>query len=404
MLLKILYLLFIFLCFSYSDLRVGGVALRTPILLSILFVIVVEGKFFVDKVWRIYVLFIIVFGVSCIAHGYFDEFSNVLFMHYFISFVGWLATAVVLKKDPSFVKYLVYVILAIGGLDVLVTYSQFTFNSDWYSPIRDFFHFSNIDEFNIKSDISSDSGDVMNLTLIGMFPNGVYNGYFLSLCSILSMFLFLKTRKLVAYLFPCFYLFGSFCCQQRGPFFISVFVIFLLSLSIFSKLRTVEKIMIIIGIGLFVTLGVSLMNYSESMDLRYSAKDWEDDSRLSIYTLTLNYIQSKPFTANFYELVEVHGKAPHNLFLNAAVYGGFVSFFIIMWILFFQAKHVWKIIRNRFDEKKLFYYVFSYAWIAFTLNSMVHNRSIVTGDFMIWVIWGVLTVVLSRNNKQLRSI
>lgn len=397
MLLKILYLLFLFLSFSYSDLRVGGIGLRYPIIMLILFVIIAEGRVYFDKVWRVYALFIAVFGVSCIAHGFIDEFSNVLFMQYFISFVGWLSTVAVLKKDPSFVKYIVYLILAIGGLDVLVTISQFTFNADWYSPIQEFFHFSNLEDFNAQSDLGGNNSEVNDSTLNGMFPNGVYNGYYLLFCSVLSMFLLLKTRKIISFILPLFFLVGAFCCQQRGPFFITLLVVLLLSLSAFNKMKRIGKISIIAGIGILAVFGFSIMNYSEAMELRYSTRGFEDELRSSIYAATIDYIKEHPFTANFYELVAAKGKAPHNLFLNAFVYGGILSFMLIMWLLYYQAKQVWRLIKNRLETINPYYYVFAFAWIAFTLNSMVHNRSIVTGDFMIWVIWGVLSAIIIQN-------
>lgn len=393
MLLKVLYFLFIFLEFSASDLSIGPISLKYIVMPILLFgIIIVEKKIIFDKVWKLYALFILVFVLSCMITGYFDRqvYVNVLFKKYFISFVAWFSTVVMLKKDPSVVKYVAILLLSIGVLDSAVTISQFTFNDAWYKPIESFFRFQNMEDFDALMASKEGRYEVMDRTLPGMFDNGVHNGYFLGVCSVLSIVYVLKKGKIWLSVLPVYFLIGLFCCQQRGPLIISVLILLFGLFAIFRQANTFSRVLIVVLSLVLVGYAGAFLSFSDAMGLRYSTTGLEGTGRNYIYANTLDYISSHPIISNYYELLDEKGNAPHNLFLNAYVYGGLISFILISCILVIQAKHWFNLMKSGFKGVNSFYYAFALAWLGYTLNSLMHNRSIVTGEPIIWLLWGVM--------------
>lgn len=43
------------------------------------------------------------------------------------------------------------------------------------------------------------------------------------------------------------------------------------------------------------------------------------------------------------------------------------------------------------NENSILFFT-SIGYIAFTLNSLLHNKSIVTGDAMLWMLWAVVYI------------
>ena len=89
--------------------------------------------------------------------------------------------------------------------------------------------------------------------------------------------------------------------------------------------------------------------------------------------------------------------APHNIFLNAFVYGGLFSFISIMAILFIQAKTAFKVLSIKIDKNSVLFLIFVCAWGVFTVNGFVHNRSIVTGEIMAWILWALMSSTKPSN-------
>lgn len=388
----ILYLIFLFLLLTGSNLRLGGVMLRYVFaLILIVNAVMIRLRIYIDKTIALFLFFIIVFGTSCLVTGYERAFFTRLYYSYFMSLFGCVLVIALIKRDASFIKYITYLLLVIGAFDVIVTYSQFIFKDDWYRPIEKLLKLPIWSDMEEAQDYKSVKLEAMDMTLPGIFGNGVYNGYFLSVCTVLSMVFVIRKKNALFYIFPLYYLLGSFFCQQRGPLFISVFVVLLISIRLFKDFNNVSRFFLFVFLSVSTAMVISfLFNLSELFGLRYSASGLDSTGRDSITSQTFDYIMSHPIIPNAYELLDQKGHMPHNLFLNAYVYGGIVSFLLILYILFIQTKTFFKIVRSSIDGLNAYYYVFAWAWFAFTMNSMVHNRSIITGDYLIWLIWGIM--------------
>lgn len=391
MTIKVIYLLFLSLILSGSFISIGELPIRYIVMFLLLAQVALRERLYFDKSWKLYLLFILCFGFSCIAANYTDKFLNSIFKQYFIAFVVWVSTVAVLRKDSSFIKYIAMVYLIIGAFDVVVNLSQFFFNTSWYEPIESFFKFKSDDEFSNIVEKRSSFRDVNDGTLRGIFGNGVINGYYLSICSVLSMIFIVQKRKLIYFSITLFYLAGLFVCQQRGPLFFSIMSIMILSWLISNKLLFRNRtIMFLFFATLFICGFLYISDISSNLGLRYSTRGIDATVRNNIFIETLEYLSDNPFLPNIYELIDIKGHAPHNLFLNAYVYGGLISFILIISILFIQTRHIFWVIKGGQVGMRAYFYVFAFAWITFTLNTMLHNRSIVTGDVTIWLLWAVL--------------
>lgn len=401
----VLFLTFLFLIFTGSNIRIGGVMLRYIVALLLLLNVMFNSmRIYFDKTTTLFLLFIFSYGVSCIATGFLSDFLTQLYYTYFIAFFACLLSLLFLKRDSSFIKPITYLILAIGALDVVVTYSQFIFKDDWYQPIEQFFRFPVWDVMEEAVDNKFARLEAMDMTLPGILGNGVYNGYFLSVCAVLSMVFVIRSKNALFYIIPFFYILGSFVCQQRGPLFISLFVIAMVSLRLFKEFSSRSRFVLYIFLSVGVVMAVSLLsNLSTLLGLRYSSTGLDATGRDTMVANAIDYIMSHPFIANPFELLAEKKHMPHNIFINAYVYGGILSFIVILLILFFQFKTFIKIVKNNVDRQNAYYYVFAWAWAAFTMNGLLHNRSIITGDYMIWMIWGVmLAAPILYSNKQIK--
>ena len=138
----VLFLVFLFLIFTGSNIRIGGIMLRYIVGLLLILNVMFNGmRIYFDKTITLFLVFVFSYGASSIVAGFSSNFLTQLYYTYFIAFLVCLLSLIFLKRDASFIKPITYLILAIGALDVVVTYSQFIFRADWYQPIEQFFKF-----------------------------------------------------------------------------------------------------------------------------------------------------------------------------------------------------------------------------------------------------------------------
>lgn len=392
MLFKILYLLFLFFNLSGSNVYLGNLTLKywfTIVLLLCIFHI--DRAIILDKYFKVYAIFIVSLLFSCLVSDHLDFFTNQFSRFYFVAFVGWRATTLIIRKDPNMKMKIIYMTIGIGLLDTAVTLSQFFMTTSWYEPIERVLNFPIYDDY-INSLYKFSKEDAFGRFLPGIFGNPVINGYYLALCTTLSMIFVYKTRKVYMYLFSFIFLIGTFCCQERSALGIALVLLFYMSYK-FIKVETATNKFVYLAVLIFAILivGLRLIETSELYNLRYTTIGTEDTGRSYIYEHTLKYLSNNILCPNIVDATLAVGHAPHNIFINAFVYGGIVSFISIMYILVNQTKTAYKIIKQRLNKRNLIDITVACSWLAFTLNGLVHNRSIVTGELICWVFWAIIS-------------
>lgn len=75
---------------------------------------------------------------------------------------------------------------------------------------------------------------------------------------------------------------------------------------------------------------------------------------------------------------------PHCILLNAFVETGIFGFIITLILYSKQIFCAYNLTKISGASLVI------YAFIAYTLNSLLHNDSIITGDAIVWILWGMV--------------
>lgn len=380
--------LFFFLCGSsiYLGPVTAGFFFAAILLLLIL---LHDKKLVLDKPLKLYAVFIISFGLSSLVTGQMRAFSDTFLRFYLISFILWRATSIAIENNPKAIDTIFYMFLCIGLFDVAVSISQMTFNTQWYQLIYEALKLRHDEEMAEVMAYKSQYSDVFSYAITGIFGNAIKNGWFLAVCSCLSMRYVLKYKKLVLLVFPLIYIAGVFACQERSALLGSILALGYCLYRLYKEGNSYAKIGIVI-ISLFAIVSgfEFLVAFSESHNLRYTEFGFDDTGRSDILGGVSNYLVSNPIFPNIYDHFERGGRAPHNLFVNAFMYGGLLSFICIFGIIIIQFKSYYKDLKSNLINNPTLIAIILSAFV-FTFNSLFHNQSIVTGEYVIWIIWAI---------------
>lgn len=414
---KVLYVAFVIAVVFYGQLRLMfGLTPRHIAIVVMLFACMRQGvPFPMGRIMKTYLVFILTFLVSATVTDYLDK---VLITYYIAVYVGFWATKILVTKYKDG-KLLLNIFIVTGVVNAIVTIGQ-AFGLHFADQLVSFLHISlpeeYIDSLNVKG------GENMYLLLVrpGLLAGAVYNGYILMATGLISLSLLAHKFRLQR-LIPWVIIFvGCFCVQERGPIIIlAVLSAFAFFKTLFIKRNTYILLMIvfvllvhIITVSVSSVLPVRSINtreghsslviyndYDESesdnwskisritKESRFGERGMEDPVREENYIKTLDYLLDHPFVAGVQRLRAEQGIYPHNLFLIAFAYGGIVGGTLILLILFWQIKPLWRVLRRKIADTNPVCFYAGLAYLGYTLNSLVHNRSIVTGDEVIWMLW-----------------
>jgi len=403
---KSLYVAFVIAVVFYGQLRLtfGLTPRHIAIVVMLIACIKQQGiPFPMGRIMKTYFVFILTYLVSATITGY---IGNVLIMYYVGACVGFWATKILVVKyhDGSL---LLNLLIVLGVLNALVTIGQ-TFNMSFADKLISFFQLRLPQEYLNRMDVEGSEDMALMLRRPGMFLSPVYNGYFLMTAGVASLMLFTRKWWIQRFIPWAIITLGCFCVQERGP----IIILVLLSALAFYKVLTIRKrkyaLFILLIVFIIQSIAVSINSlsyigndYSEFIEeSRFANIGINDSDREKNYGLTINYIMDHPIIGGSHRLHAMYNIYPHNLFLLAFCYGGFLGGFAIMLILFWQVKPLWRVLRRKVADTNPVCFFTALAYLAYTLNSMVHNRSIVTGDEVIWMLWGLFYFEYLKFYKQ----
>lgn len=375
-----------------------------------------------NNVLGLYVLFVFSFGVSSFVTGYEIRYLTFLFSNYMVSFIAiWATKILITKYDCKDVFINLFIIL--GVLDGVITICQ-TFGFALGDNLVSFFHLHSskvfMEELNPKRaealdyfdtyDTMSDFSDIatkpkkgitlMEFVIPGAFNSGVYNGYFLLTTGIMSLRL-LQQKLAFSRIIPWIIItIACICVQERGP------IILLLALSFYAfykilkshhiKKRSLSVLFITVAL---ITIIRAVYNFVSQIGSRIVNIGLEDKGRESIYDDSFNYYLDNPVFGGYFRFTDNFDTAPHNLILNAFIYGGVIGGLAIVILLFVQFKPIIKTLWNNISKKNEYCFFIALAYTAFTLNSFLHNRSVVTGDVIVWMLWAAFYFDYKKQNQ-----
>jgi len=413
---KSLYIVFVIAVLFYGPVRLlYGLTPRHVAIVVMLIACMRQGvPFPMGRIVKAYLVFILSYLISATITGY---IGSVLITYYVAACVGFWATKILVVKY-HYGKLLFNILVITGVLDAIVTIGQ-TFGMLFSDQLVSLFHVTLPEKYLDMMNEGVYEDQFLLLVRPGLFANLVYNGYFLMTAGVISLSLLahkFNIQRLIPWLVI---LVGCICVQERGPIVILTF----LSALVFFKILIIKRntyLLFILVFGLlayFLTGKIASMLPDQGMDSAthttisafyednesssYSQNDFlrlakesrfantglDDPYRIYIYGQSIDYIMDHPFIGGLHRLNAMYDIYPHNLLLNAFIYGGIVGGVAILLILFWQIKPLWRVLRNKIADTNTVCFFAGLAYLANTLNSLTHNISIVSGDEMIWMLW-----------------
>lgn len=378
---KLLYIIFIVICILYpSKYIVGPISIRHIISLIMLASCLLEG-FRADKYLYLYCGFLLFLGISSVATGFGGTFFNKLFGTY-LPFVAAYASTFLLIKKFEGTNLLVGTIVCIGVLNAIVTIGQF-FDLSLAEKISSILHVEIDEKYVTLLDFKEESEGLALPGLLGT----VDNGYFLSATALLTLY----NKNCRFSINVCLWMIvitASFLAQERAGFLIAiVFSALIVRRNLLSKNKTVGYFVLIAFLLIGALAIYSYLDDILSSDLRYS-KGFEGDGRSEYRIVSWSYLFQNPM-GGFYYFDALGHHHPHNFFVNAFLYGGFWGGICLIVLFVLQIVRITPYL-FRTNDSKMFQWAFIWGimYIDYSLNSMVHNASIVQGILPFFVWWG----------------
>ncbi len=395
---KISYVVLLLATLLLGQVYIVGPITGRYVVVVLMFFICMAQKFSFprNKYTSLYLVYIFIIFLTSIYHGYLEEFFK-FFAGYFLPtlvFV-WATYILVIKyKSP---QLLLYTLLGFCLANAIVTILQYYMN-----PIGIGIAYAlNV----VSTDVGENILMKMEKGMTGFVMSGIVgavpNGYFSAVGTVLALYGLYKRKYIFSLLSLVSWvvlLSGLFYVQERAGMIAGLFgSVLLFYLLFFYRLSTAQKI-----ITLFVFLSVAII-YSGSIDLsnyiegtRYESFDL--DTRINLYEASRNYLSDNILVANMLDFYEKYKKYPHNLIYNAFIYGSFWGGIIMLYVIILMLKRTVSVLRMKTNDTNCHIVVYACAFLAYTLCSLTHNASILSGDSLGWLL--VVPILIDEKDKR----
>lgn len=389
---RIIYILFLVSSLVLGSIYIGSVSCRQLFtIIMLVFCLMETKKIWIDKCFKYFLIFSFFFGMTSFDHGYFSEFAKLFVAYYLVALVGFWATVIICEK--GYIMDCFHTIVALGVFDAFITALQ-SFGNPLAMAVGLIFAPEEVE----KMAGSLMQGELVSMAIMGIF-GAVYNGYYLLVTSVISLLYVFKYKTLIKFIPFGICFIGSFLCQQRSPFFINCLFLSFFILKYFKSLSLSYKIVLFAVIILVISFLLPLfIKFSTQNDMRYSSIGLEGMGREEIYQFAETYILENLISANIFDFRKIYGYSPHMLIYNMLIYGGVLGFVFITISLILQLKKTILSVLKPLKKDNALLFFASGAFLVFTANSLTHNSSIVTGDLLIWVLWGCVYASSQSSN------
>ena len=390
---KVLYFIYLILAYLFPTVNVvGSLSIRHIMMLVMLVACIVKGIRW-DGNMTLYTVFWAFFGLSSVLTGFAGVFFSKFFGTFMQAYVIFFATYVLIKKYDG-ANWLYYFFLVFGLLDAIVTIGQF-YHMGFAERIVELIG-TNYDEDFISR---MERYDIMEGVAVQGLVDSVRNGYFLSAMAVLALY----NRKGRITLFNLIVWFvimaASLLAQERMGFFVAVLLSFLIFISTVS-VRFGRIGWLVVVLFAFVALVFLPMGWEalQGGDLRFSKEIDIAGERGALARIGWDYFINHPLGA-YYEYDFLGYPYPHNVFVNMFLTGGIFGGIAVL-IMFFKqivaiVKYLFRSMRTR---KITIASMWGLMFIAYSLNSITHNASIVFGTYDFFIFWGAFEAIKKKEN------
>ena len=343
-------------------------------------------------IW-LFFIFVLFYGFCSIVDDGFSDFLRLTISAYGVGMVGYLATILYMKRYGDY-EILIRTLLVCGVINGLVTLLQYIHN-----PIGIAIGalFVDADNYQKVSEFSHVMDGESGIALPGMFGDAVLNAYFMLLMPLFLLKYWNKRKgkvKQVLYLaLLLFYVVLIFAAQEKSALLVVLFV----SLGyVYYKLKPAKRILMLIFIGIVVVTIPVIISQDWFSESRF-AEDNSDEPRLMIYSNYISYLLENPLWGGLNAPYKLFGSRSHNVVLNAFCYAGIIGGSAVLYLIFKQMILSIQNIKNNICVGV------SLGFIAYTLNGLFHNPSLVTGDVILWVLWGLIFYSSKNTSKSING-
>lgn len=387
---KTLYFIYITLAFLFPTTNVVGVmSLRHIVMLVMLFICVTKGVRW-DKYLTLYTVFLFFFGLSSIITGYGLQFLYRLLGSFLQVYVFYFSTDVLVKEYHG-EKGLYYFFLAFGLLDALVTIGQF-----YHLGFAD--RIINLLGITYEETLASymDRFDTMEGIALQGLLGSVHNGYFLSAIAVLALYNKKGKLSLLNLGLWGVVMVASFLAQERMGFFVALlvsFIVFVFAIS--NRMGKSGWFAVFVFAGLVLFLLPKGMDLLQGGNTRYSGEISIAAERGYLTRSGWSYFLNNPMGA-FFEYT-LQNEYPHNVIVNMFLVGGLFGGVAVL-ILFVKQLVVlaWYLVNLLKRHHLTFAAVWGLMFLAYTINSLTHNLSIVLGTFEFFLFWSAFKALRER--------
>lgn len=389
----VLYVLLLLATILLGAVYVVSIITVRYIAVAVMGIVCIREKFSFPKNVNIllYSVFVNIFALTSLGHGYFVDFFKLFLGFYFTTYIWIWATHILINKYDK-IDVLIYTMIGMCVVNALVTIGQHFMNPISFLIPK----YLNIQGIDLADNIIAKSDStITQFCLYGIFGL-VPNGYYSAVGTVMSLYLYSQKNKLIYIVLWIICLYGLFCVQERAGLVAGAFFsLYYFAKTINTSLSRIKKQLLIIGTIILVAWVSSNISFSNLIEgSRYESFDL--DTRIDLYSTSVDYIMNNLFTANMFDFYYTTGMWPHNLLYNCFIYGTLFGA-ILMLIVQFRFCRIASICCLRsIDEYNRVDFLFSCATLCYMVVSLTHNASILSGDILFWI------VALPLIRKELR--
>lgn len=344
-----------------------------------------DRHFQIDKYFKLYIGFIICYGLSAIVTDYLNDFILRLIGDFFVAFVMYWSTKLLCRKYGG-IKAIVWTIMVVGSFDAVVTSFQ-ALGIHHLDPIINAF---NLISYEKLDSWQSSREDLMGLAIPGIVSHPVVNGQFLLFCFVMSIIGLGKRtfNRIVGFISTVILFIGIFFCQQRAVFVLAIVIfLYLLYKRVSIRQSQTKWFLLIVLTMILLTVIPQVYDMLMTSNNRYAELGADSTGRDRLFSQAWNYYLEHPIFGGYRQYCDKYVYPPHNFILSTLLAGGFWGGSFMFTMVILQLK---EIIQSCLEKKGCFLKIVAgMTFVALMINSMFHNISLMNGDVMTWASWGV---------------
>ncbi|MDE5883220.1 MAG: hypothetical protein K2H60_15980 [Muribaculaceae bacterium] len=340
-----------------------------------------------SQIMPFYAMFIVLYGISALLENNIQSFIRQLVALYGVALLGYYNTILILKRYYTF-NYFLNSFIVVGIINSIVTILQYLGIKYGYLIGAIFVDMN--DEVKVAQLTRMMQGNHSNL--MGIMGDIVYNGYYSMILPFFLLFRFRHLNWMVKYALLFLSLMSLFMVGERSCFGITLI---LLMYYLYIEFR---NSLLFYFLCLFAFSGLFwLVSDIINSDIVQSSRWIGGDSgvRENINKEILPFIIEHFFLGGQKAFLRLTGFPPHNVIASGFIYSGILGGMCIVYILMKQVMIAYTLLKK---HKNI---LITLAFMSYTLNGFFHNPAIVTGDAMVWIMWGMVYFSYKNHRKSI---